>query len=438
MKADAATETDFSRRIRGFFAYRPETGGPSVAALAAVALLSFIAQIIFHHNMALGEFGTVNTALGIVGMMSVPLLALNQAFTLYLARNHPAERTEYITALRSIVVPAMELFAWTWGAICLPLLFLVLAPLLHLPRFSILFFTLLVIFISLGSLLSAAISQSSGSWWRWGWLLIAAGVARVCLGAELTGHAPWTESALAVFLIAGLITLGPALFRPEAEPVPTIRIWRAVRDRDFLIFLGATFSVTLALFLFSSGDRIVAQSWFGTTTDNNLGYVNWDAFDSYQTAGLLGRALLWGTQPLLWILFAQRQLLSRTTAASLKFFWIYLTVLILGVIFLIVAKDPLSRLFCGEKFQETAALVPIFALAMFPLGLLQGLGIFALASRRYHECFVLGGCAIGYTLVLYLAGRQPGLMAAYMFGGGLVALMVVLFVSVVRWGRKQP
>jgi hypothetical protein len=75
---------------------------------------------------------------------------------------------------------------------------------------------------------------------------------------------------------------------------------------------------------------------------------------------------------------------------------------------------------------------------MVLLGLLQALGIFSLASRRYHECFVLGGCGVGYTLLLYLAGRQPLLMPAYMFGGGLVSLTLVLFVGIVRWGRKQP
>jgi len=30
------------------------------------------------------------------------------------------------------------------------------------------------------------------------------------------------------------------------------------------------------------------------------------------------------------------------------------------------------------------------------------------------------------------------LMLSYMFGGGLVLLMLVLFIGVVRWGRKQP
>jgi O-antigen/teichoic acid export membrane protein len=130
--------------------------------------------------------------------------------------------------------------------------------------------------------------------------------------------------------------------------------------------------------------------------------------------------------------------LDRTTAASLTFFWITAGALLLGAILLGCLAQPLSRLFCGANFQSTALFVPSFAAVMVPLGLLQALGIFSLASRRHHECFVLGGCAVGYALLLYFAGRQPQLMAAYMFGGGLVSLMVVLFVGVARWGRKQP
>jgi hypothetical protein len=141
---------------------------------------------------------------------------------------------------------------------------------------------------------------------------------------------------------------------------------------------------------------------------------------------------------LLWILFAERSRVDRTRAASLTFFWIYLGALLLGAILVGCLAQPLSRLFCGSNFQSTAFFVPSFAAVMVPLGLLQGLGIFSLASRRYPECFVLGGCGVGYTLLLDFAGRQPQLMPAYMFGGGLVSLMVVLFVGVVRWGRKQP
>jgi len=71
------------------------------------------------------------------------------------------------------------------------------------------------------------------------------------------------------------------------------------------------------------------------------------------------------------------------------------------------------------------------------MGLLQGIGIFALASRRYPECFALGGSSLGYILLLYFQGR-PELILSCIFVGGLVSLMFVLFIGIVRWGRLQP
>ena len=65
------------------------------------------------------------------------------------------------------------------------------------------------------------------------------------------------------------------------------------------------------------------------------------------------------------------------------------------------------------------------------------LGVFALASRRYPECHTLGGASLGYVALLYAVGR-PQLMLSYAFGGAWVALLLVLMVGLVRWGRRQP
>jgi hypothetical protein len=435
--AKAPGEPGFFRRAR--LVYQMETGQPPIV-WALVALLNFIAQIVFRRELAPGEFGTLNTALGVIGLMTMPLLAVNQAFTHHLAR-HPATgaagQNARIDSLRAAALTVTETFAWIWGCLCLLLVFLLLSP-VDLPRFSLQLFTLMNVLIALGGLVGWAVCRGGDQLRLWAWLLAAAALARVLAGAGLAWQEPWAESGLAAFFLAGIITLAPALRSGETSAAMRLKAFRAVWDRDFLLCVGATFSVLLALFLFSSADRIVAQSWFGVATDNNMGLVNWPLFDAYQTAGLLGRALLWGTQPLLWILFAQRFRLDRTTPASLNFFWIHAGALLLGAILLGCLAQPLSQLFCGANFQSTALFVPSLAAAMVPLGLLQALGIFSLASRRYPECFVLGGCAVGYTLLLYLAGRQPQLMPAYMFGGGVVSLMAVLFVGVVRWGRKQP
>jgi len=422
-----------SRALRS---YREETG-QSLLLWAFIAAMSFLTQIMLRRGLLPGEFGTVNTALGVIGLATVPLAAVDLAFVWHLSRKQGPERKEKLEALRAAGPLITEMFAWAWCVVAALSLIIVL-PMLLMPRFSLQLFTMLNVLIALGGVLSGVMCRYGGRLRLWAWLLVSAAAARVILSVWLTTEEPWAESGLATFLIAGLITFAPALKPTEADETQRMKALRAVMDRAFLVDLGAVFSVLLAIFLFSSADRIVAQSWFGAPVNNNIGYVDWPMFDAYQTAGLLGRSILWGTQPLLLLMFIRRSQLEKTTAASLDWFWIYLGALITGVTLLEVFKQPLSELFCGKNFASTAHLVPVFAATMIPLGLLQGLGTFALASRRYQECFVLGGCGIGYLLLLYLVGRQPALMPTYMFGGGLVALMIVLFVGVVRWGRKQP
>jgi hypothetical protein len=426
---------DFFNRVQLFF--ERETG-QSLRLWMFVALLNCIMQVMFRRELASapGEFSSLNTILGVVGLMVVPLVALKLAFTSYLALDHPPARREYLEALRAVIPRVTQTVALIWGGISMLLLF-VLLPLLNLPRFSLGLFTLLIVLITLGGLVGETICQQKNSLRGWGRLLAGAVLARVIFGTGLAWKEPAAETGLAAFLLAGFITLIPVLRQPKIE-MASGREWRTVSDRDFLLYLGATFSVLLAVLLFSSADRMIAQSWFGRSDDNNLGYVHWTVCDDYQTAGLLGRALLWGTQPLLLILFVQRSRLNHTTPISLKFFWIYLGVLWGGAVLLTLLGYPLSWLFCGTDSPGTYRLIPAFALAMSLLGSLQGLGVFALASRRYPESFVLGASSLAYTLLLYLTGRQPVLMLAYMFGGGLVALLLVLFIGIVRWGRKQP
>ncbi len=437
MNADAAAAANPSIGLRGVLSVYQKETGPSLVVWALVALCNGLLQIILRREMNPGEFGTLNTVLGVIGLMIVPLQAANAAFAFYFTRAHPTDKNGAIDTLRAAAPVVIETFAWSWSAISAVAISLLL-PVLHLPRFSLELFTLLNVLVALGGLVAEALCGSGKRLRLWGGLLIAAALTRLLAGAGMAWREPVAESGLAALLLAGFITLTPALRSREIDGKTRLKACRDVLDGDFLLYAGATLSVLLGLFLFSSADRIIAQSWFGSAMNNNMGLVNWDQFDAYQTAGLMGRSLLWGTQPLLWMLFAQRSRLEKTRAASLTYFWIYLGALVLGAFLLVLLNHPLCRLFCGANFQSTALFVPTFAAVMVLLGLLQALGVFALASRRYQECFVFGTCSIGYAAVLFIAGRQPQLMLPYMFGSALVALMIVLFVGVVRWGRKQP
>ncbi|MEI9999508.1 MAG: hypothetical protein WDO13_10250 [Verrucomicrobiota bacterium] len=416
--------------------YRAITDTP-LAFWAALAALRFAAQIVFRRDLAPGEFGTFNTILGITDLMALPLFALHEAFTLYFRRVHPAASAARLETLRASSLTVMETFAWGWGLLSLALV-LFLSAVVELPRFSLQLFTLLCVLMALGGEFSRALCRSDDSMHHWVRLVLAFAVVRVLAAALITAHSPWAETALGVFILAGFITLVPALRSREVSTADRLKALRCLADRDFLLFAGATLSTLLAIFLFGSADRIVAQAGFGAATDNNLGLVNWPQFDAYQTAGLLGRGLLWGTQPLLWMFYARRSPLERTTWESLRFLGIHLTYLLVGALMLGMLARPLSRLFCGADYAETAALVPSFATVMVLIGVLQAVAAFCLASRRYAECFLLAACSIAYAVVLYVGGRQPHLMIAYMFGGALISLMIVLFLAIVRWGRRQP
>ena len=171
----------------------------------------------------------------------------------------------------------------------------------------------------------------------------------------------------------------------------------------------------------------------------NLGFDRrWPrSFDNYQAAGLLARGLLACTLLPLSILLLRRAALARTTRASLRWFWIYLGALVAGR----RAARSLAAPLAERALHRESRAVPArhSPRPCSSLGLLQGLGIFALASRRYAECFAPR--RVRHRLhrsFLFFAGRQPQLMTTCMFGGALISLMLVLFVGVVRYARSHP
>jgi hypothetical protein len=396
-----------------------------------------------------GEFGALNTALAAIGLMTVPVLALQQVLLWYPQPSASGEPTETTARLRTGAPLLVETFAWAWAVVTFIIL-TVLLPWLGLTRFPTQVLVILNVFAVLAGLVAVSLHRSAGRLALASGLLLAAAAARLVLGAGIAAWQPWSEAILAAFIAAGLILLGPILNRTPPPWTERLQALGAALNRDFLVYFTAAVSVFTGIYLFTSADRLVAQSWFGGIGKNaiehnadgmvlvRLGTGNPPLFDAYQSAGLIARSWLWALQPLLFAWFAQRSPLGKSTAASLTWFWIYLALLVGGLIALALLATPIGWLFSGDDGGQTSGLLRIFVVALFPLGLLQGLGFFALASRRFHECYVIGSSSLAYTLFLYLFGRQPLLMPSYMFGGSLICLMLVLFVGVVRWGRKQP
>lgn len=434
MKGDAGTPGALARAIRLY----EETIGQFALTWALLALLNLVTQAILFEEMVspshpAGEFGIFNSALGIIGLLTAPALAVPFALRLFFAR---AQSTG-LDRLRDSSVVVTETFTWVWAAVCVVLLLLPF-PLPGLPRFSLDVFQAMNVLLALAAVISGAVCIAARQERRWALLLVVACLVRLALGGWFAAYQPCAEAALAAYVAGAFITLAPMLRPREVTLAARLQTCVAALDGSFLRFAGATMSVLLGLYLFTNADRIAALNWWDVKV-NGLDVPSAPLrhiFDIYQAVGLLARSLLWGTQPLLWMLYAERSKLNKTTAASLRFFWIYLGTLVLGALalgFLASKGGPVDSF-----IPQAGSVGPTFAAILLPLGLLQGLGIFSLASRRYPECFVIGGCGIAYAIVLEFVGTRPQMMLPYMFGTSVVALMILLFVGVVRWGRKQP
>jgi hypothetical protein len=407
---------------------KPTSSRAGLIVWLLAALLDGGSQVALRHELEPGEFGTMNTVLGLVAVLVAPVLALEFLFSHHVL---PGETERRWQAARGA---ALEFAVLAWGAAALALL-LIFLPQLAIPRPSLYVFAAFVTIATLLAIFGRAICATENRMRHWFVFMLVAGIVRLLASVGLPYLAPWAQSGLAAVVAAGIVTAIPAMIGRAGGPTRS-EAWAMMREESFARPFLATASVMVALALFTNADRIAAQRHFGVAHEEVFHYVDWQRFDDYQAAGMMARAILWGVLPLLLVVYAKRIRLPRTSKASLHFFWFYLFVLF-AADFIFGSFAPfLSLVFTGDTIGA-ARFIPGFAGAVPLLGLVQGIGIFILASRRYAECFVLGACSAGYALTLFLFGRQPEEMTTFMSGGALISLMIVLIFGVIRYARSH-
>jgi hypothetical protein len=379
------------------------------AVTAATALtLTLVTQVVLRRELAPGEYGVLTALLGLTSCLIAPLAAIR----LVLRRAVP----------RVVVGPVLNRIAPAWGIVCVVILFGALPP-LHLPRLSLHFYVLLAVGAGLFAICGRPATAA-----RWAALLgLSALVLRMMVSAWCGTQWPVAETGLGATILACALAGLPAL-RDQPIPPSPLAVWRKIRPG--LVPALATVGSVCALALFFNADRIAAQPAF-TTRDAQ--FIDYERFDEYQAAGMLARYVLCGLLLLLLPFYQQRGALRKTTYASLRWFWIYLGALLVASIAL-AFSGGLERLLFGGLPD---VFMPGFSGAVFMLGLVQGIGVFALASRRHVECFLLAACSIGYTAFLFIT-NNPQLHTTCMAGGALVTLALVLLVGVVRYARSHP
>ena len=379
-----------------------------------VGLGNFAFQAIIGHQLKQsGEYGLVNTTLGYVGLLGLPLAIATTAITHYIARfSHHDDAAR----LQGLIAGCRKfLFQLTIGGSLLAV-FLAkpLSDFLHY-RAGVTFAALACVLAGLWGGLATALCQGL-SWFKRLALIGLLGMGiRLLFGAVVVAKYPAAEWAVLATAMAALANLILLFWRKDlvrhAEPVSP---W----DREFVQFLIVSAALVGGSYCFSQGDLLVAQRFFSKPE-----------LDAYTGAGVFARALPMTVAPLLTVLFTHRSTAHTGDAlrAQLKLLGLYAVGLVCGLIGLLVLRTYCLQMI-GRNTPETSAMVGQLATAMVFVGLLQALGMWALASRWVKIALLYGGLGLTYWLLLFWLGNTPAALLQVMPLAAGIAFVLLLVI----------
>ena len=385
----------------------------SVASFMA-GLGNFAFQAIIGHQLkASGEYGLVNTTLGYVGLLSLPLAIATTAVTHYIARyDYHGDNAR----LQGLIAGCQKfLFRLTIGG-SLVAIFLAkpASDFLHF-REGLTFAALACVLAGLWGGLVTALCQGL-SWFKRLALISLLGVGiRLVFGAVVAAKFPtaeWAVLATAAAVLSNLILLTwKKDLTKHAEPVSP---W----DREFVQFLMVSAAVVGGSYCFNQGDLLVAQRFFSKTE-----------LDAYTGAGVFARALPMTVAPLLTVLFTHRSTAHTGDALreQMKLIGLYAAGLLCGLIGLLVLRTYCLQII-GRNTPEAAAMVGQLAATMVAVGLLQALGTWALASRWVKIALLYGGLGLTYWFALFWLGKSPEKLLQVMPFASAMAFLILSII----------
>jgi len=370
--------------------------------LSAVSFLSglgnFAFQAIISHKLKeSGEYGLVNTTLGFVGLLGLPLAVATTAITHYIARfNFSGDDAQ----LRGLLAGCRKfLFRLTIaGSVLAVFLAKPLSDFFHF-RTNLALAALVCVLVGLWGGFATALCQGLG-WFKRLALIGFLGVGlRLLFGWLIVLKYPFAEWAVLASGIAVLANLVLLYWRKDlTRPASPVSPW----NRELFQFFIVAAACVGGGFFFLQGDLLVAQRCFSQHQFSQA------ELDAYSSAGVFARALPMTVAPLLIVLFTHRSAAHTGDALreQLKLIALYAGSLLCGAIGLLFLRTFCLTLI-GRNTPEAAAMIGPLALTMVFVALLQALAMWALASRWIKIALLYGGLGLGYWLALFCFGNSP-------------------------------
>jgi len=391
------------------------------AAQFLTLIIGFGFQIVVRRELlhsTPGEFGFVQASIAFVGLLSLPLGMATQAVTHYVARFHFSSDSERLHGL--LTGCRKFLFHITvFGSIAAVLLIKPLGDYFEIPRTGLTIIALVCVLAALWSSYITALCQGLGWFKRLAMVGLLAAIIRFAFGVSVIKISPiaeWAVLASAVMLLANLILFFWKKDFPH-KTNSTVSPWTP----EFIQFLIVSCACVLASNCFSQYDLLVAQKFFPHTD-----------LDNYAAAGLLARQIPSLAMPLVTVLFTHRSSSHHGDAMKdqLKLLGLFAVCLIANAAALWIFKAVGLKLL-GQNNPAASGMIAPLATTMVFVGLLQALGMWALASRWIKISLLYGGLGLVYWFALLFWGKSPAALLQVMPWAAGVALGIIFVVWLV-------
>ena len=396
----------------------------AISFLTTAGNLAFQA-VMGRHLKGAGDYAHANSAINAI----MPLLALlpavaTFAVTHYIAHFNASGDTARLQGL--LVGCRKFLFHLTlFGSLLAAAVIVPLGQFFHYQG-SLMFITLVCTLLSLWASLATALCQGLAWFKRLALIGFVGMTLRVSFGWFITLKWPSQETAVlaSVFaLLANLILLfwkKDLSLRGEA-----VSPW----NREFVQYLVVSAAFVVGNYCFTLGDVLVMQRHFSGADG-----------DAYTGAERMAAGLPTAVGPLLAVFFTNRSTEHTGDALrdQLKLIGLYAVGLVCGAVCLFFLRAFCLKLI-GKYSPEAAAMIGPLALTMIFAGLLQALGMWALASRWSKISLFFCALGLGYLLILLAMGTTPAALLHIMpvaAGTAFVALFIVWLHAMRGGGRK--
>lgn len=353
--------------------------------------------LIGHRLKTGGDFGLVNTTLGFMGLLGLPLTMATMAITHYIARfnfsGDDARLQGLLAGCRKFLLRLT-----IGGSLLAVILIEPLSGFFHFPG-QLTVIVLVSVLAGLWSGFATALCQGLAWFKRLALISILTVLLRLAFGGLVVLKFPTPEWAV---MATGVSTLSFAVLlfwkKDLSWPKTTaISPW----DREFILFFIVAAAYAIGGYCFTQGDLLLIQHRFYSHDFDS-------ERDAYTAAGVFARALPMAVAPLLTILFTHRSSAHTHGREALrdqfKLLGLYTLGVIAGAAGLLILRFFWLALLAKNTPAAGAMLVQLTWTMAF-ISLIQAFASWALASRWLKLSLLYGGLGVAYWLTLLILGK---------------------------------